>query len=152
MKFNIVNGIKTKVELDDIITFFRNVKGRAYGFRFKDWSDYSVLGQKIGEGDGEKTRFQLIKSYVVNNNVYVRKITKPVLSSAKAYISGVETGDFNVDLTTGLLNFNTPIADGAKLEVDFEFDVPVRFDSDVLEISMASLNTGVIKDVVLMEI
>ena len=75
IKFNIINGIKTKTELDELITFFRNVKGAGYGFRFKDFTDYQAENQYIGVGNGETKEFQLIKAYRVSDNiVYYRKI------------------------------------------------------------------------------
>ena len=152
MKFNIINGIKTKAELDEIISFFRNVRGRAYGFRFKDWTDYSVKKQAIAVGDGETKSFQLIKTYIVNDNVYIRKITKPVISTVKVYVNGQTVEDMDLNLKTGIITFAQPPANNDKIEVDFEFDVPVRFDSDILEITMDTINTGNVKDVVLVEI
>ena len=152
MRFNIVNGIKTKSELDDILRFFRNVKGRAFGFRFKDWSDYNAKKQIIGYGDGIKKEFQLIKSYIVNNNFYTRKINKPVFSTVKIYLDNVESDNFSIDFTSGLLSFDYSIPMNVKVEADFEFDVPVRFDSDVIEVSMETVNTGFVKDISLIEI
>lgn len=152
MKFNIVNGIKTKAELDEIISFFRNVRGRAYGFRFKDWTDYKAEKQPIATGDGETKSFQLIKTYIIDNNIYVRKITKPVISTVKVCINGAVVDDVELDLKTGIITFNEAPALDDEIEADFEFDVPVRFDSDVLEITMDTVNTGKVKDVVLVEI
>ena len=152
MRFNIVNGIKTKSELDDILRFFRNVKGRAFGFRFKDWSDYNAKKQIIGYGDGIKKEFQLIKSYIVNNNFYTRKINKPVFSTVKIYLDNVESDNFSIDFTSGLLSFDYSIPMNVKVEADFEFDVPVRFESDVIEVSMETVNTGFVKDISLIEI
>ena len=152
MRFNIVNGIKTKSELDDILRFFRNVKGRAFGFRFKDWSDYNAKKQIIGYGDGIKKEFQLIKSYIVNNNFYTRKINKPVFSTVKIYLDNVESDNFSIDFTSGLLSFDYSIPMNVKVEADFEFDVPVRFDSDDIKVSMETVNTGFVKDISLIEI
>ena len=152
MKFNIINGIKTKAELDEIIAFFRNVKGKAYGFRFKDWSDYQAENQLIGVGDGEKKDFQLIKYYRTNNNYYIRKITKPVISTIKIFIDGTSTNDVNIDLKTGIISFNEAPLTDAVITATFEFDVPVRFDSDMLEITMNTINTGEVKDITLIEI
>lgn len=153
MKFNIINGIKKKEELDELITFFRNVKGRAYGFRFKDWTDYKAKKQYLGNGDNIKKQFQLIKSYKINNNIiYYRKILKPVISTVKILINDIENKDFNIDLTTGLITFNIPPESNSIIKADFEFDVPVRFDNDIIEISMNSINSGIIKEINLIEI
>lgn len=152
MKFNIVNGIKTKTELDEVIKFFRNVKGKAYGFRFKDWTDFSATNQQIGIGNGETKEFQLIKTYTINGNTYTRKIKKPVISTIKVFLDGVETNDFSVDLTSGLITFEVAPSDTTIITANFEFDVPVRFNNDLLEVSLNSLSSGKINNLELIEI
>ena len=153
MKFNIINGIKTKAELDEVITFFRNVRGAGYGFRFKDWTDYQVENQYIGVGNGKTKEFQLIKAYRVSDNiVYYRKITKPVISTVRVFINDIESKDFNINLTTGLITLNTVPEIDSIIKANFEFDVPVRFENDIMEITMNSINSGNIKDITLIEI
>ena len=153
MKFNIINGIKTKAELDEVITFFRNVRGAGYGFRFKDWTDYQAENQYIGVGNGKTKEFQLIKSYRVSDNiVYYRKITKPVISTVRVFINDIESKDFNIDLTSGLITLNTVPEIDSIIKANFEFDVPVRFENDIMEITMNSINSGNIKDITLIEI
>lgn len=153
MKFNIINGIKTKAELDEVITFFRNVRGAGYGFRFKDWTDYQAENQYIGVGNGKTKEFQLIKSYRVSDNIiYYRKITKPVISTVRVFINDIESKDFNIDLTTGLITLNTVPEIDSIIKANFEFDVPVRFENDIMEITMNSINSGNIKDITLIEI
>ena len=152
MKFNIVNGIKTKTELDEVIKFFRNVKGKADGFRFKDWTDFSAVNQQIGIGDGETKEFQLIKTYTINGNTYTRKIKKPVISTIKVFLDGIETNDFSIDLTNGLITFEVAPSDTTIITANFEFDVPVRFNNDLLEVSLNSLSSGKINNLELIEI
>ncbi len=153
MKFNIINGIKTKAELDEVITFFRNVRGAGYGFRFKDWTDYQVDNQYLGLGDGVTKKFQLIKSYKISDNIiYYRKITKPVISSVRVFINDIESKDFNIDLTTGLITLNTVPEIDSIIKANFEFDVPVRFENDIMEITMNSINSGNVKEIILTEI
>lgn len=153
MKFNIINGIKTKTELDELITFFRNVKGAGYGFRFKDFTDYQAENQYIGVGNGETKEFQLIKAYRVSDNiVYYRKITKPVISTVRVFINDIESKDFNIDLTTGLITLNTAPEIDSTIKASFEFDVPVRFENDIMEITMNSINSGNVKEIILTEI
>lgn len=152
MKFNIINGIKTKTELDEVIKFFRNVKGKAYGFRFKDWTDFSATNQQIGIGNGETKEFQLIKTYTINGNTYTRKIKKPVISTIKVFLDEIKTNDFSVDLTSGLITFEVAPSDTTIITTNFEFDVPVRFNSDLLEVSLNSLSSGKINNLELIEI
>lgn len=51
-KYNVAHGVKTETQLAELIAFFRARKGRAHGFRFKDWTDYQITGQVIGTGNG----------------------------------------------------------------------------------------------------
>ena len=45
---------------------------------------------------------------------------------------------WSVDTTTGLVTFNTPPALGVEVTADFEFDVPVRFDTDHMAVTIES--------------
>ena len=152
LKYNVLNRIKTATELSELLAFFRARKGRAIGFRFKDWSDYKAIGQILGIGDGTKTQFQLIKNYVSGTTTYLRTITKPVLGSLVIYVDNIATTDYTIDLTTGILTFNTAPLNTKEIKADLEFDVPVRFDSDILEIGMDSINSGTVKEIKLIEI
>jgi len=152
LKYNVLNGIKSTTELAELLTFFRARKGKAIGFRFKDWSDYSASDQNLGTGDGVETDFQLVKKYTSGSTTYTRKITKPVSGSLTVYIDDIENTDYSIDLTTGIITFNTAPAVSEIITADFEFDVPVRFDKDVLEISMDSINSGKVKEIALVEI
>ena len=155
--YNIVSGIKTKDDIDSIIKLFKLVKGRAIGFRFKDWLDYSVKNQTIGIGDGETKEFQLIKSYTTalndENITHIRKITKPVKSTVDIFVNGVNyNNNLNIDYTSGKIVFNNPVALNEVITANFEFDVPVRFDNDTLEISMRNVNSGELNNIKLVEI
>ena len=49
----------------------------------------------------------------------------------RVYLLGVEqVAGWSVDTTTGLVTFGMPPALGVEVTADFEFDVPVRFDTD----------------------
>src|SRR5262245_58420702 len=63
-RYNVAHGVKTQSQLDTLIAFFRARKGRAHGFRFRDWTDYEAAGQVIGTGNASQTQFQLTKQYV----------------------------------------------------------------------------------------
>ena len=151
LKYNVLNGIKSKTELMELISFFRARKGKAIGFRFKDWSDYSAISQILGTGNDTTTQFQLIKTYT-SGTIYSRTITKPVLGSLTIYIDNLETTDYTINLTTGIITFNTAPLNTQEIKADFEFDVPVRFNNDNLEISMDSLNSGKVKEIELIEL
>ena len=82
--------LKKQAQIDELIAFFRARRGKAYGFRFKDWTDYKVTGELLGTGDDVKTQFQLAKRYPSGSLIEVRTITKPVAGTVRVYKDGVE--------------------------------------------------------------
>ncbi len=130
--YNVAHGVKSKAQLDALIAFFHARKGRAEGFRFKDWGDYQVINQPIGTGNGTQTDFQLVKSYASGDSTTLRTITKPVEGSVSMYLDGVLTQNVTVDSATGIVSFNSAPASGTTISADCEFDVPVRFETDQL--------------------
>jgi len=130
-RYNVAHAVKSKNQFDELLAFFRARKGRAVGFRFKDWFDYEAKNQKIGIGDGKTKEFQLIKTYESGDNKDVRIITKPVMGTVVVYVGGVKAAP-NIDYTSGKILFATPPQEAGEIRADFEFDVPVRFDNDHL--------------------
>lgn len=112
-------------ELEYLLDFHATVQGAYSGFRLRDWSDFYAEGQSLLAGP--TNTYQLIKTYTVGAYSVVRPITKPVADTVKLYANGVEQlADWTIDTTTGVIT--TAIA--GTLTVDFEFDVPVRFEQD----------------------
>ncbi len=151
-KYNIVSGIKTKEQLDEVVSFFRAAKGKAMGFRFKDWLDFEATQQFLGWGDGKSQEFQLVKIYSKGVTIEARKITKPVRNTEKIFINGKRTRLYKVDYDTGVVCFAKPPRKGAKIEADFEFDVPVRFNSDQLSVSMENYGVHSFDNIDLIEL
>ena len=61
---------------------------------------------------------------------------------------------FTLNTTTGVVTFlagNIPTAD-QTVTAGFEFDVPVRFDTDKLDVNLAGLKHGAIPNIPLIEI
>lgn len=153
LSYNIAYGIKTKSQLDELIKFFFARKGRAIGFRFKDWIDYSAIGENLGVGNGVTIEFQLKKTYISGCETYERKIIKPVFGTVRIYIDGIEIlNGFSINVTTGIVKFNVAPAVGVLITADFEFDVPVRFNTDKLDINLQSLNSGKIQEIKIVEV
>ncbi len=164
--FNAGYGVKTLKELYDVVSFFEERRGRLHGFRWKDPLDFkscapgeqiSDQDQVIGVGDGVQADFNLQKTYGESYSPWLREIKKPVSGSVLVALDGVsksESQDYNVDFNSGIVSFlsgQIP-ANGASVTAGFEFDVPVRFDSDKLEINLANFESGAIPDIPLVEI
>jgi uncharacterized protein (TIGR02217 family) len=158
-------GVKTLDALSEIVTFFEERRGRLHGFRWRDRLDHSsaapgvtvsALDQVIGTGDGTNAAFQLAKSYGGAYAPYVRPIAKPVSGSVTVAVDGVVADDehFTCDATTGVVTFlsgHIPPADAA-VTAGFLFDVPVRFDTDFLEVDLSAFAAGAIPKIPLVEI
>jgi uncharacterized protein (TIGR02217 family) len=103
-------------QIDELIAFFRARRGRAYGFWFKDWTDYKATGQLLGTGDDVQTQFQLVKHYPSGSVIEVRTITKPVAGTVEVYLDGIEQlSGWSVDTTTGFVTLGTAPALGVEV-------------------------------------
>jgi uncharacterized protein (TIGR02217 family) len=131
-RYQAAHGVKSEDQMRRLLAFFRARRGKAYGFRFKDWLDFRGKGECIGTGDGKTTTFQLIKTYIDDGGYTdVRKIRKPVVGTVKVYIAGIQQqSNWSANFTNGIITFASAPAQGAVITADFEFDVPVRFDTD----------------------
>jgi uncharacterized protein (TIGR02217 family) len=54
-RWDVASGLKKQAQIDELIAFIRARRGKAYGFRFKDWTDYKATGQLLGIGDDVQT-------------------------------------------------------------------------------------------------
>jgi uncharacterized protein (TIGR02217 family) len=140
-RWDVASGLKNQAQLDELLAFFRARKGRAYGFRFKDWTDYRATGQLLGSGNGTNKTFQLAKRYPSGSVIEVRAIAKPVAGTVRVYKDGVEQlSGWSVDVTIGIVTFTTAPATGVAITADFELDVPVRFDTDHMAVTIESFH------------
>lgn len=152
-RYNVAHGVKTQAQLDALIAFFRARKGRADGFRFKDWADYQAQGQLLGMGNGTATAFQLVKLYVSGGVTFTRTISKPVAGTVAMYLNGVaQPSGWSVNAVTGIVTFAAAPVAGAQVTADFEFDVPVRFDTDRLSASLDAYGAQSWRDILLVEV
>lgn len=159
-------GVKTFAALSQVVAFFEERRGRLYGFRWRDRLDHasatsdaavSAIDQTIGTGDGTTAAFQLSKTYGSLYSPYRRPIAKPVTGSVRVAVDGTEVAAgaaFTLDATTGIVTFlagHIP-AEGAEVTAGFLFDVPVRFDTDYLEVDYSAFAAGAIPKIPLVEI
>lgn len=157
-------GLRSLDDVGLLIAFFEARQGQLNGFRWKDWADFksgpsldavSATDQLIGEGDEAQDVFQLVKRYVSGQQSYSRPIAKPVDGSVRVAVGGdvKQDGiDYTVDISTGLVTFAHPPDVGAEVRAGFEFDVPVRFDTDRIQTSVASFKAGDVPSVPVLEI
>ena len=142
-RYSVGHAIQDRIEFDDLIAFFTARRGKGVGFRFKDWSDYSVTDQEIGIGDAAETDFQLIKTYSSGGVEIDRTITKPVTGTLTIYFDDVEqVSGWTVDTTTGIVTFSSAPGGSVVITADFEFDVPCRFDQDDMQLTMHTQELG----------
>jgi uncharacterized protein (TIGR02217 family) len=135
-----------------------------FGFRWKDWSDFksgparaetTFRDQVIATGDGQATEFILLKTYRSGEFTYRRPISKPVVGTIRVGLEQdemQEAVDYNVDAATGVVRFFQPPPEGVEVTAGFEFDVPVRFDTDRIQTSMASFQAGDAPNVPVVEV
>ena len=150
--FDISYGILLKPDLDAVINLFYAVKGQLDGFRIKDWADFEIgqtegtddsTRQPIGLTDGANPLFQIFKEYISGVTVFSRTITKIVAGTARVWVNNVEitegggADEFAIDNDTGIITLGATLAaqSGTTVAVITEFDVPVRFNTDLLNIS-----------------
>jgi uncharacterized protein (TIGR02217 family) len=157
-------GVRSLDDLAEVVAFFEARRGRLYGFRWKDWADYKSClpsatpgaeDQRIGTGDGSTKLFALIKRYGSGGEIYRRPIGKPVAGTVRVAVGGVarEAGvDFIVNHATGEVHLAAAPEDGVPVTAGFEFDVPVRFDTDRIAVSHAGFAAGEIPSIPVVEV
>ena len=157
-------GLRSLDDVEAVIAFYEARFGQMFGFRWKDWSDYKSSipsakpdrgDQQIALGDGVTTEFQLIKTYRSGGHTYARPIKKPVQGSVVIAVEQddkKDTIDYTVDDTTGMITFVHPPDPDTRVFAGYEFDVPVRFDSDSLLTNIASFHAGQVPDIPVREV
>ena len=157
-------GLSSLDDIAELIAFFEARQGQLFGFRWKDWTDYrsgppghmpEATDQVIGTGDGQTAAFALVKSYRSGAAEVLRPVAKPVAGSVQVALHGAvqrEGVDFEVDTATGLVTFAVPPSVGMVVSAGYEFDVPVRFDTDRISVSLASFRAGEVPSVPVVEV
>lgn len=128
--YDLALPVRNQSEVDTINAFFRNAQGRANGFRFKDWSDYQATKNSTATLTSKTFQFQ--RDYVSGSTTNVRTIKKPVSGTVSIYVANIlQTSGYSIDHTTGIVTF---VSDpSGAVTWTGEFDVPVRFDVDMLK-------------------
>jgi uncharacterized protein (TIGR02217 family) len=157
-------GMRSLDDVETLIAFFEARRGQMFGFRWKDWSDFKSSrasgdpaygDQLIGTGDGVRTVYPLLKTYRSGGFDYARPIAKPVAGTVRIGVEQDEMQegvDYEVDLARGLVTFQRPPDIDMSVTAGFEFDVPVRFDTDRIQTSVASFQAGDVPSVPVVEV
>lgn len=129
---DVTQGVLKPADFDSVKAFFMAVaRGRQYGFRFKDWMDYTATHSNGIVTALSSTTFQAFKRYSSNGYTMDRVVQKIVTGSTQINVSGISTAH-TVDVDTGIFTIaSAPSA--SNVTWSGEFDVPVRFDTDQME-------------------
>jgi uncharacterized protein (TIGR02217 family) len=147
MRYDVGPGVRSETDIAALIGFFRARMGPARGFRLRDPFDASGDDEVLGVGDGVEARFQLVRRY----GEIVRRITRPVRGSVRVAVDGLATEDFTLG-DGGMLTLDAAPTAGAVVTASFDFDVPVRFAEDRLNVSRATYLAGAAASVPLIEV
>lgn len=134
-RWDVGAALKTRSDGDQLIAFFEARRGPLHAFRFRDPLDDRADNMLLGVGDGVRTTFQLIKTYNSGAYGYARPIALPVVESVALWVGGtpitpsIEAG--------GVISLVSAPAPGEDVRASFQFDVPVRFESERLALSLA---------------
>ena len=157
-------GLRSMDDVAEVLAFFEARRGPLHGFRWKDWADFTSCApsdqvdfrdQVIGQGDGLRTEFSLVKAYVSGEGRYARVISKPVGGTVRVGVDDVEQTlgvQFEVDVARGIITLAEPPGPDDFVTAGFEFDVPVRFDTDRILTSAASFQAGDVPSVPVVEV
>ena len=158
LRFDAGPGVRGEAELGELIGFFRARRGSAVGFRFRDPFDHSSNGmtdvpglgdQPIGEGDGVRTSFALVKHYGAGEE---RRITRPVAGSVRVAVGGIErVSGWSLD-ALGVVRFEEPPVAASVVAAGYLFDTPVRFAEDRIEVNRATFLASEAPSVPLVEV
>lgn len=146
--YDIGYGIRSRADLEAVLSFFYGRRGRARSFLFKDWLDYKTEAVTVAAGPTALTR-QLVKRYDTGGNEYVRFITQPIVSTLLVYVDNVATTSYTYD-GAGIISFASD--PGVNVKAAFEFDVPARFNVDSLSVALEHFNAGSIASIPIIEV
>jgi uncharacterized protein (TIGR02217 family) len=130
-------------ELETAVGFFHMTKGRLHGFRFKDPLDFtatSSTGILTAIAGSPQGLYQAYKRYTSGSETFDRKIGKLVSGTISVYENGSPMGSgFSIDHNSGIVTIPSAVG---TYTWSGEFDVPVRFDSDIFKPGFIAISAG----------
>jgi uncharacterized protein (TIGR02217 family) len=146
-RYDVGPGVRGEGDIAALLAFFRARLGPARAFRLRDPFDSVGTGEVLGEGDGVRRSFALVRRYGATE----RRVTRPVAGSVRVFVDGVETAAFALE-PMGVVTLDAAPATGAVVTASFAFDVPVRFAEDRLTVTRATFLAGAAASVPLVEV
>lgn len=132
IQFQIGRRVMNAADTAAVDAFFRAVKGQGYGFRIKDWTDFTDGGVGTLVPTSTAGVYQMAKVYTTGSLSESRLIQKPVVGAVQIFEAGaLLTTGVSIDSTTGLVTL-APTPTGSLSWVG-QFDVPVRFAIDQMQ-------------------
>lgn len=164
-RYDAGTGVRAIADIERILNFFEARRGSFHGFRFRDPFDWkscelekavSPFDQQLGIGNGSQSVFPLCKHYGDPAYAYRRPISCVVGSSLRVSVNGIEVSPavYQLEAPGSAISFvaGSIPANGQAVMAGFEFDVPVRFDSSSLTLSLANFRAGQIQAIPMKEI
>ena len=156
-------GVSSLDDLAEVMAFFEARRGQLHAFRWRDWLDWKscapsgtpgAADQALGAGDGVRLRFALVKRYAFGPNAWERAIRKPVAGTLAVALDGAVQPEaaWSFDDAAGEVVFGQAPTAGQAVTAGFEFDVPVRFDTDRITASLSAIEAGEIPSIPVVEV
>lgn len=145
-EWDISYGVQRRGQLDDVRNHHFGRRGQAHSFPFRDWFDYqSGPANDLSptfqlNATVATTTFQLVKTYADSVRVFQRRIFKPDPATLIVYLDAVSKA-YTID-AYGIVTLTAPVVGTPVVTALFQFDVPVRYVSDRLDLNLVYVNTA----------
>ena len=116
-QFDVGHAARVPADFKKVRDFYRAMRGRFHGFRFKDWSDYSAtVSEGVMYGTAGTPSYQMTKAYTAGSLTEYRYIYKPInpclfYRNGTTVTIGGAAGNISVNYTTGAITF---VADDSR--------------------------------------
>ncbi|MHA2069334.1 MAG: DUF2460 domain-containing protein, partial [Candidatus Thorarchaeota archaeon] len=123
-KYDVGYAIQNKADFNAVRDFFFARFGRAHSFRFKDWGDFEMARQIIGQTDTSTTDFQIFKRYTSGALDYDRTIQKTVDGTVSVWVNNVAITEgaggsqYTLDDLTGIVVLGATLAAQSGTDVE----------------------------------
>ncbi len=125
-----VGGGGLTSEIRRLMDFFNQLSGAYDTFLYADPTDFSVVDESLGTGDGARTEFQLVRR--LYGNGFPEAIIAPhAITNVK--VNGSVTAAYTLDSNTGIITFTSAPAAAATITATFTFYFRCNMMTDLAE-------------------